>query len=114
MVRYEGDFVDHKPHGLGVLVYSGQPFTPNVEFPSTDVNSNGANTSILGARYPTGTKYEGPWVDGKAHGEGVLSFPDGSVYKGSFVHGDRSGKGIMTWPIGDVYEGVVRGVVVSS
>ena len=105
---FEGDFVDHKFHGFGVFVYSGKGYEPKTHFPSSDINSNGANSSLFGDRYPTGTKYTGPWVRSHAQGEGVLEFPDGSVYRGTFVNGNRHGKGVMTWPIGDRYEGMVR------
>ena len=40
--------------------------------------------------------YDGPRIDGKAHGEGSAEYPDGSVYAGDWEHNVRHGHGILT------------------
>lgn len=76
---YEGDFVDGKRHGKGVVKLSG------------------------GKRY-----YEGDFVDGLFNGKGVVYNFDGSIYKGDFVGGKEHGKGILTLPDGTRYEGLFK------
>lgn len=77
--------------------------------------------------YPSGDRYEGQWVDGKAqghgvfvsrlsryegnwdadlkHGDGTETFDDKSVYTGQFKQGYRHGRGVLTWTDGSSYDG---------
>jgi len=43
--------------------------------------------------WPSGTSYEGQYVNGVKHGQGVLNFSDGRVFRGDFVNGHQHGKG---------------------
>ena len=45
---------------------------------------------------PTMATYDGEWVNGKQHGEGVLVFKDGSKMKGTFKQGKPHGDMVMT------------------
>ena len=44
--------------------------------------------------YSDGTAYEGNWVHGKYHGEGVLTDAQGFSYVGAWKQGLRHGEGI--------------------
>jgi hypothetical protein len=40
-----------------------------------------------------GGEYEGPYVNGKKQGEGIMHYSDGSKYVGNFYNDDRHGLG---------------------
>jgi hypothetical protein len=48
--------------------------------------------------YPDGSRYEGPVLNGKAHGNGTLTYPDERRYTGPFLDGQPDGFGLMTYP----------------
>ena len=48
--------------------------------------------------------YDGPWLDGQFHGEGVLTEND-EEYHGNFFKGWRSGRGYLIYEDGDSYHG---------
>lgn len=56
--------------------------------------------------YPDGTRYEGPFADGKPSGIGLLELPDGGVYEGVFSGGEPNGKEVFSAANGDVYRGM--------
>ena len=53
---------------------------------------------------PDGGRYQGAWRDGRYHGHGTERTPEGQRYVGDFVEGVRQGSGVMTGP-----EGTYRG-----
>lgn len=55
--------------------------------------------------YPDGSVYEGGWVDGKRHGQGICTFADGSHYEGDFAEGEFHGHGQLVWSDGGFYLG---------
>ena len=55
--------------------------------------------------YANGDKYEGPFVDDKKHGQGILTFANGDKYEGPYVDDKRHGQGIFTFASGNKYEG---------
>eukprot|EP00929_Paragymnodinium_shiwhaense_P108258 TRINITY_DN7458_c0_g1_i1.p1 TRINITY_DN7458_c0_g1~~TRINITY_DN7458_c0_g1_i1.p1 ORF type:complete len:587 (-),score=53.16 TRINITY_DN7458_c0_g1_i1:79-1839(-) len=73
--KYEGQLVDGKRHGRGVLTLGD------------------------------GTTYDADWRNDRRHGEGSELFPDGSRFTGKYADGLRSGHGVMTWPEGSRYCG---------
>lgn len=74
-MRYEGDWADNRPHGLGTLMF------------------------------PNGAVYIGRWMNGKRHGDGVMLSMDGCKYEGSFFDNEQHGHGILLWPNGNQYIG---------
>ncbi|CAJ1367423.1 unnamed protein product [Effrenium voratum] len=50
-------------------------------------------------------EYEGFWVEGKMHGQGVYKYYDGTRYQGQFRENVREGYGILTFADGSLYEG---------
>ena len=65
-VRYEGDPVDGKPHGRGVMAWAD------------------------------GTRHVGEFRGGLEHGQGVLTCSSGRRYEGEFRGGRASGRGVCT------------------
>jgi hypothetical protein len=55
-------------------------------------------------RYPN-AEYDGEWLAGVAHGQGMYKSADGGVYDGEWCVGSPHGKGIYKWTNGDVYDG---------
>jgi lysozyme len=53
-----------------------------------------------------GSSYEGSWLAGKMHGEGIHMSPEGEIYEGSFVEGRRDGHGRAKYKDGSEYEGL--------
>ncbi|MEQ8859431.1 MAG: hypothetical protein RIC56_12360 [Pseudomonadales bacterium] len=68
---YDGDWVDGRPHGLGV------------------------------EQTPDGSRYRGAWRNGHRDGHGILELADGQRYEGAFVAGQREGQGTLTGPDGE-------------
>eukprot|EP01043_Picozoa_sp_COSAG02_P082168 COSAG02_NODE_20454_length_830_cov_0.836066_1_plen_176_part_10 len=86
--QYRGHCDDGKPHGRG------------------------SNTNVQGHRY------EGEWLAGKRHGEGVMvwgsgEWPgsprveghEGRRYEGQWCKGEMHGQGYCSWASGNEYEG---------
>mmetsp|Transcript_11023 Transcript_11023/g.25205 ORF Transcript_11023/g.25205 Transcript_11023/m.25205 type:complete len:726 (+) Transcript_11023:135-2312(+) len=72
---YEGDLVDGKRHGSGVL------------------------------KLADGTRYHSQWRNDERHGKGSERWSDGTLFAGSYLKGMRHGYGVMTWPEGSRYTG---------
>ena len=72
---YEGDFVEDKYHGRGIMTYAN------------------------------GDKYEGEWKDDLRNGKGKLIYANGEIYEGEFQNDNINGKGTLTWTDGDKYVG---------
>ena len=96
--KYEGDFVNGKPHGKGVrTLATGNKYEG--DFVDGKYHGKGVYT------WPNGSKYEGDYVDDKITGKGVYTWKDGQKYEGDYVDGKYHGKGVHTWPDGRKYEG---------
>jgi hypothetical protein len=81
---YEGEFVQNKKHGHGVLKWgNGQKYRG--QFHNDDFDGDGNMT------WPNGNQYVGQYANGKKHGIGTCFFPDGSKYYGQFSEGKRHG-----------------------
>lgn len=50
-------------------------------------------------------QYQGEWVNGKKHGQGVLIMKDGSKFVGEFKDGEICGQGTKTYECGMCYTG---------
>jgi hypothetical protein len=57
------------------------------------------------ANYPGVGAYEGHFLHGVPHGNGILRFIDGRVYNGNWDNDTRNGLGTMTYAGGGVYVG---------
>ena len=58
--------------------------------------------------WPDGTRYEGEWRDGKLSGYATITVFDGTRYEGALRDSRPHGNGILTWPDGTRYEGEWR------
>ncbi len=55
--------------------------------------------------YLDGSRYEGPVLNDKPHGNGIMFYSDGRRYSGSFNHGKPYGIGNMFYPDGRIEKG---------
>ncbi len=55
--------------------------------------------------FPSGSRYDGEWQDGKKHGRGEYTYASGDKYDGEWQDDRKHGRGVYTWADGDVYEG---------
>ncbi|MDI1243534.1 MAG: hypothetical protein PSX80_16610 [bacterium] len=95
---YEGDFVNGKREGRGVLLFkSGGVYTG--QFVNDLPNGKGKKTSI------SGDTYEGDFVNDKFVGNGTYTFKAGHVYTGQFVNDIANGNGKLRYSNGEIYEG---------
>lgn len=67
--RYEGEWVDGLPYGVGTLVFDA----------ARDV------------------RYEGGFVEGNREGRGTMHYASGNVYVGEWKGDLKCGRGVMTW-----------------
>ncbi len=103
-VVYEGDFVNGKMLGVGILTSSvGKYYGKVNEAVSTYafLSQNGVGVSV----FENGTEYYGNYQNGLYHGLGVLSLANGDIYEGEFTSGKYYKKGVLTYANGDIYEG---------
>ncbi len=66
-----------------------------------DGRANGQGTLT----WPNGSKYIGEWKDGKRHGQGTYTFADGRKYVGEWKDSKKHGQGTYTYADGQKYVG---------
>lgn len=74
-MRYEGQWLEGKRHGVGVESYGH--------------NGNGRCVCPLGGVHQGGARcfYDGAWEDNYFHGEGTFTCADGRQYNGTWQRG---------------------------
>ena len=88
-VDYFGDVdANEEPHGNGKVVWN-----------NSKKYENGQRTKAHG------DKYEGGFINGVFHGQGILTWGDGASYQGEWLNGKAHGTGIFSFTNGDVYKG---------
>jgi hypothetical protein len=119
--RYEGDFVNRRLHGSGLLKFANGDVYQGT-FENGEINGQGVFLWANGNRYDgnfvahemhgrgtirlvDGRTYSGDFANGRWTGTGVLTWPNGHRYSGQFVDGVRTGLGVYEWPDGSRYEG---------
>lgn len=100
--RYEGDFVQGKYEGKGVMSY----LSGNRHEGTYRAGKREGHGKFI---FATGTTYEGNFSNNNFNGEGKLKYKTGEVYDGEFLDDERTGEGVATWPNGDRYEGLWSG-----
>mmetsp|Transcript_233 Transcript_233/g.463 ORF Transcript_233/g.463 Transcript_233/m.463 type:complete len:553 (-) Transcript_233:175-1833(-) len=105
---YDGEFCDGKREGKGVYEYSGGnryvgEFMNNL-YEGFGVFSWAPFTE--GNRVIRTKRYEGDWLKGRQHGQGMLICGDGDVYTGHFEADLYHGQGILAMKNGDRMEGM--------
>ena len=106
---YEGEFVDGRKQGKGLIYYAGL-FADNsseqleverrrlenlfeaFNLAEKDLDFNLKNLASYGE---LSESYQGDWINDRPEGLGVKIYESGFVYMGSFVNGMRDGQGMM-------------------
>lgn len=133
--RYEGYWKDGKQHGEGslfkpdeatvvgiwtegqLLQEEGAKEEPVPETTSTEVvyddlqdcNLEDCQTGIGKYDYSDGSHYEGEFLHGVPHGQGICLYQNGDKYAGEWFKDHPNGRGKMEYHNGDVLEGVWQG-----
>mmetsp|Transcript_19509 Transcript_19509/g.64693 ORF Transcript_19509/g.64693 Transcript_19509/m.64693 type:complete len:357 (-) Transcript_19509:3501-4571(-) len=95
---YEGDIVDGKKQGKGIMKYrNGDIYTGAWK----NNMMNGEGTMV----YTNGEKYHGEWINDRRNGKGTHHFKDTSRYEGEFFNDDMHGLGTFYYQNGSVYQG---------
>ncbi|KAL7575917.1 hypothetical protein ACA910_000716 [Epithemia clementina (nom. ined.)] len=97
--RYRGQFSLGKRHGLGTQIWLEKNYEG--EWKDNALCGRGKLS------WKNGSMYEGEFLQGRYHGQGVYTeSTTGRKYGGSWVRGQKEGFGRETWPqTGEVYEG---------
>jgi hypothetical protein len=121
---YEGDFIDGKYSGNGVLTYpNGDKYVG--QFKNDGRDGTGIFTMKSGWVYKgefesdlyygkgsllanNGKGYDGEWRQGKKYGIGTYNFDDGSSYTGSWKNDKKEGQGKYTKANGNYAEGLFK------
>ena len=82
--------------------FNNQNFT---EAPPQITNAETGNTHVT-QEWPDGRKYEGQMKEGKAHGQGKMTYGDGATYEGEWSVDTWHGKGIFTKKTGQVINAI--------
>ena len=98
---YEGELVDGRRHGLGIMRYSNGRFYEGGW-------KNDFREGKGYEKYSNGNTYEGDFSKGKAQGKGVYKWNNGEIYDGEWQNGLKHGDGIWKGKMGDSYIGEWR------
>lgn len=111
---YEGQWVDGFMHGHGVLrkwnddIHEGEFVrgTPQGAINRSTIDSKDeldVNHRVI--HYQSGAVYEGPTVNGRPEGKGVLRAPTNITWTGTFEDGSIHGEGMAEWDNGGYRKG---------
>ncbi|TYZ62425.1 hypothetical protein PybrP1_008667 [[Pythium] brassicae (nom. inval.)] len=95
--RYEGEWEDDEPHGVGVVECA--TFKLVGRFVRGKESGHGA------VSFANGESYEGNFDDGHMSGHGTFVYRDGGTYEGQFEQSKRHGHGRRVFGNGDEYVG---------
>eukprot|EP01097_Dermamoeba_algensis_P007849 TRINITY_DN5058_c0_g1_i1.p1 TRINITY_DN5058_c0_g1~~TRINITY_DN5058_c0_g1_i1.p1 ORF type:complete len:446 (-),score=60.14 TRINITY_DN5058_c0_g1_i1:174-1511(-) len=96
--HYEGEWVDGKREGWGLMVTEAQDFYVG-SFRDNSMEGEGVFYC------QDGNRYSGSFVQNERSGRGVFEFVSGERYEGIFEKGEYSGQGIFTWADGTYCQG---------
>jgi hypothetical protein len=85
--RYEGEFLNGKYHGSGILTLS------DGYLPIMEQWKDGVQHGIGTCSFANGNRYQGEFEKGEFHGTGIHWLAQGGLYVGSFQHGIPNGEG---------------------
>lgn len=119
--RYEGDWKKGEIEGEGTFTYAAYGYSYTGHFKKGLIQGHGTfrftNGNIMEGDWTSigtgtgyllfadGSRYDGPFLNGLCHGQGVRSWPNGDRYEGSFVNGRMTGLGKMRSADGSSYDG---------
>lgn len=104
--RYEGEFINGKPHGEGTLFFNANDTSNRASYNGSWLSGmrNGEGTMIYGEG-DYRLKYVGNWMNNKKRGEGKMFFVSGARYEGNWDNDKRNGRGTFYYVDGSIYEG---------
>ncbi len=126
--RYQGYWEDSKPHGQGTMFKIGGEEIVGIweagemVEPDAPVRSSSAETSVVYESLPdcnveycasgigqytyaNGSRYEGEFLNGLPHGQGICFYANGDKYSGDWYQHKPNGTGKMEYQSGDILDG---------
>lgn len=104
--RYEGEYRDGKRHGVGTHYYELRYGVPEVKGGPYILDTLGTKVhGKVGPYDPTGSRYEGDYLNDMRDGTGAHYFANGDRYEGDWVADVMHGKGTFYYSNGHRYEG---------
>ncbi|MBP5677487.1 MAG: hypothetical protein J6W88_03205 [Bacteroidales bacterium] len=121
--RYDGYWKKGIMHGEGTYTYAAAGYSYSGEWKKGEIKGHGvfkfANGNMMegdwtdmgtGTGYmlmADGTRYDGPFVNGRFQGSGILVWTNGNRYEGTFVDGHMQGYGTLKMANGEEYKGMM-------
>lgn len=95
------------PFGVPVQLPESQPKDEEYFGPVDEEGRPHGYGTVLYAEQDPGerSKFQGEWVHGKRHGQGILIWRNGSRYDGNFIDDKLGGQGALLWALGLEYRG---------
>ena len=94
----------HEGEGVGDDERAASPGAPAL--PSVPATPSAAFLSVQHCR---SNRYEGDFVDGERHGQGVFYYSTGAAYAGSFERGHKHGENVAARAFPQLMRNVERG-----
>jgi hypothetical protein len=111
---YSGGWLDGKPQGEGVYVYTETDVENSETITYKGEWNNGLRSGQGVMTWTDGTSYDGEFANDEFNGYGVYIGLDGTVSEGNFKDGTSDGDSVYTYTNGDVYDIVYKkGEIVS-
>jgi hypothetical protein len=112
-ISYQGNFLNGKRHGYGMLRDCNQIYVGEFEndlMVGTGQLDYWNGTRVIGNFKTRKTQYmsmlgPNPYIKGEPHGHVTVKFNDGSTYVGDMEYGKITGKGKITHASGEEYNG---------
>ena len=96
--RYDGEWKKGLQDGEGTYTHAAAGYSYTGQWKKGYIKGHGT------FRFNNGNVMEGDWT-AMGTGTGYLLMPDGTRYDGPFLNGRCNGQGVMTWANGDRFEG---------
>ena len=104
LAMYLGTFTNGRLNGPGVRITANGD---RIEAPFVEGRAHGQG--VLRYRGIPIDRYEGMFRDDQPNGRGTRFWPNGARYEGEWANGGRSGQGFQLFPDGSKYTGTWRG-----
>ena len=92
--RYSGPLKEGLPHGRGIFIFKVPNPSNRQRYEGEFVEGRLEGQGIL--RFTNGKVFEGQFHNSQIHGEGVFKWPDGVVYVGECANDNSNGRGKLT------------------
>ena len=101
--RYVGQVLNGKPHGKGIVYFNSDDKLTRVSYEGDWVDGKWTGKGIM--KWKDGYKYDGEWKNFRFDGQGTYYWVNGNKYVGNYENGKRQGQGTYYYANGNKYVG---------